>query len=209
MEHASTLPPITRTGDADSTRSAPALPTTDMAALTPTTTSLVLQVVAVSQWTVLEPGLHMLLVSMTIRITRTEDADSTRSAPTLPTTGMVALTRTTTSPVLRVVAVSQSTVLELGLHMLLAIMTIRITRTGDADCTRSAPALPTMDLSAVMPTTTSLVLQEVAVSQWTVLELGIHIHRASTSQVQVIRITNADFIRSVLKPNSMDMNAAM
>ena len=151
MEHASTLPSITRTGDADSTRSAPTLPTMDMVALTQTTTSLVLRVVAVSQWTVLEPGLHMLLVSMTIRITRTEDAD----------------------------------------------------------CTRSAPALLIMDLSAVMPTTTSLVLQEVAVSQWTVLELGIHIHRASTSQVQVIRITNADFIRSVLKPNSMDMNAAM
>ena len=93
--------------------------------------------------------------------------------------------------------------------MLLAIMTIRITRTGDANCTRLPPALPTMDMAALTLTTTSLVLQEVAVSQWTVLELGIHIHRASTSQVQVIRITNADFIRSVLKPNSMDMNAAM
>ena len=113
MEHANTLPWITRTGDADSTRSAPALPTTGMAALTPTTTSLVLQVVAVSQWTVLELGLHMVRVS-TIQITRTGDADTIRSAPTLPTTGMVVLTPTTTSPVPQVVAVSQWTVLELG-----------------------------------------------------------------------------------------------
>ena len=200
---------ITRTGDANCTRLPPALPTMDMAALTLTTTSLVLRVVAISQWTALEPGIHMEHASTLPSITRTGDADSTRSAPTLPTMDMVALTQTTTSLVLRVVAVSQWTVLEPGLHMLLVSMTIRITRTEDADCTRSAPALPTMDLSAVMPTTTSLVLQEVAVSQWTVLELGIHIHRASTSQVQVIRITNADFIRSVLKPNSMDMNAAM
>ena len=52
MEHASILPWITRTGDADSTRSAPALPTMDMAALMPTTICSVLRVAAVSQWTV-------------------------------------------------------------------------------------------------------------------------------------------------------------
>ena len=181
----------------------------DMLARTATTMFNAQTVVAVSQSTALEPGIHMEHANTLPWITRTGDADSTRSAPALPTTDMVALTPTTTSLVLRVVAVSQWTVLEPGLHMLLVSMTIRITRTEDADCTRSAPALLIMDLSAVMPTTTSLVLQEVAVSQWTVLELGIHIHRASTSQVQVIRITNADFIRSVLKPNSMDMNAAM
>ena len=181
----------------------------DMLARTATTMFNAQTVVAVSQSTALEPGIHMAPVLTLPRITRTEDADCTRSAPVLLIMDSVALTTTTTSLVRRVVAVSQWTVLEPGIHMEHASTLPPITRTGDADCTRSAPALPTMDLSAVMPTTTSLVLQEVAVSQWTVLELGIHIHRASTSQVQVIRITNADFIRSVLKPNSMDMNAAM
>ena len=181
----------------------------DMLARTATTMFNAQTVVAVSQSTALEPGIHMEHANTLPWITRTGDADSTRSAPALPTTDMVALTPTTTSLVLRVVVVSQWTALEPGIHMAPVLTLPRITRTEDADCTRSAPALLIMDLSAVMPTTTSLVLQEVAVSQWTVLELGIHIHRASTSQVQVIRITNADFIRSVLKPNSMDMNAAM
>ena len=64
MEHASILPWITRTEDADSTRSAPTLPTTGMVVLTPTTTSPVPQVVAVSQWTVLELGVVTVHVSM-------------------------------------------------------------------------------------------------------------------------------------------------
>ena len=140
----------------------------DMLARTATTMFNAQTVVAVSQSTALEPGIHMEHANTLPWITRTGDADSTRSAPALPTTDMVALTPTTTSLVLRVVAVSQWTVLELGLHMLLAIMTIRITRTGDADCTRSAPALPTMGMAALTPTTTSLVLQVAAISQWTV-----------------------------------------
>ena len=168
MEHANTLPWITRTEDADSTRSAPTLPTTGMVALTRTTTSPVLRVVAVSQSTVLELGLHMALVNTLPRITRTGDAGCTRSPPTLPTMGMVVHLPMTTIHVQRVVAVSQWTVLEPGIHMEHASTLPPITRTGDADSTRSAPALPTMDLSAVMPTTTSLVLRVAAVSQWTV-----------------------------------------
>ena len=132
MALVNTLPRITRTGDADCTRSAPTLPTMGMVVHLPMTTIHVQRVVAVSQWTVLEPGIHMEHAS-TIQITRIGDADSTRSVRVLPTMGTDAVMLTTTSPVLQAVAISQWTVLELGVPMTPASMTRKTTRMRDAD----------------------------------------------------------------------------
>ena len=110
----------------------------------------------------------MEVVSTILPNTRTRNARSTRSQQFLPRMERDALIQTMKCLVRQVAAVSLSTVLELGTPMVHAFMILRITRTGDADTTRSPPALPTMDLVVVMPTTTSLVRRVVAVSQWTV-----------------------------------------
>ena len=68
----------------------------------------------------------------------------------------------------------------------LASTILRITRTGDADCTRSAPTLPTTGMVVLTPTTTSPVPQVVALSQWTVLELGVVTVHVSMSILQYI-----------------------
>ena len=71
-----------------------------------------------------------------------------------------------------VVAASQWTASDIGVLTDLVPTTVTI-RTGDANTIRSAKILPTMVMVVPMPTTTRSAPQVVAVSQWTVLELGV------------------------------------
>ena len=75
---ATMIPRTTRTGDADTIRTARVLLTMVMAVHMPMSLSSALLEVALSLWIVLGLGLPMGLVTMIPRTTRTGDADSTR-----------------------------------------------------------------------------------------------------------------------------------
>ena len=109
----------------------------------------------------------MVLVLTLPRIIRTGGADTTSIAQVLLTMARAAHTATTTNLAPRVAAVNLLTVLELGALMEAAIMMAVTTRTKDAEPTRTAKVLLTTAMVARIATTTSLVPQAAALSQWT------------------------------------------
>ena len=122
----------------------------------------------------------MEVVSTILPNTRTRNARSTRSQQFLPRMERDALIQTMKCLVRQVAAVSLSTGLELGTPMVHAFMILRITRTGDADTTRSAQMLPTMDLAALITITISSAPLVVALNQWIAWELGVRMEHANT-----------------------------
>lgn len=125
-------------------------------------------VVAHSQWTALDLGVHTEDVIMTIPTIRTRGADTTRSLPMLLTMDMVVHLAITTRLALLVVAFSLSTVLEhilRGANVRRSVLKIR-----NAELTRSAQTLPTMGTIAHILTIKYFVQQVLVLSQSIVLE---------------------------------------
>ena len=100
------------------------LPTTDMLAHTPTTTSSAPLLDVPSLWTVLEHGMLMGLASMMHQSIQTRDAGCTSTPPVQPTMVMDVPTQTTLSHALPLAAPSLWTVLDLGVLTLLACMLV-------------------------------------------------------------------------------------
>ena len=149
---------------------------------------------ALSLWTVLVLGLPMDHAPILLATTRTEDADTTRSAQTLLTMDMVVHMPTSTSSAPPVVVLSLWTVLVLGLPMDLVSMMKRIMKMRDADCTKSLKLLRTMDMPVPMPMEKSIAPNQVVVSPLTVKENGEATVLVSTMQAN-IRTKDARRIR--------------
>ena len=109
-----------------------------------------------------------------------KDADSTRSVKVQPTMGSIVLLLITTSPAPHQAARSQSIVLVDLEHMDLASMIPRTTRTGDAEHTPLLPTLLTVVTGVHTQITTSSAPPVVALSLWTVRDLGMPMDLAST-----------------------------
>ena len=172
MEAAIMMAVTTRTKDAEPTRTAKVLLTTAMVARIATTTSLVPQAAALSQWTAKVPGKLTAHATTTAQLTRIRGADAISTAQALLTVVMLAPTPTTTCNVLQVVAASRLTVLEAGAAMEAVITTVERIRTRGAESTRSARIPLTTGTDVRMPTITSLARRVVAHSLWTVMEPG-------------------------------------
>ena len=139
---------------------------------TATTISSAQQTAVPSLWTALELLESTTVVSMTLSITRTRGADFTRSPRLQCMAEMVALTATTTSNAPTVGAPNLWIVLE-SLDRTARASMMMIIRTRGAGCTRLQEVLLTMVTLAHTQTTSTNAPRLGALSQWTVLALGI------------------------------------
>ena len=194
MEAAIMMAVTTRTKDAEPTSTAKVLPTTAMVARIATTTSLVPQAVALSQWTAKVPGKLTAHATTTAILIRIRGADAISTAQALLTVVMLAPTPTTTCNVLQVVAASRSTVLEAGAVTEIATTTVALIRIRDAESTRSAKTRLIAVMAAHTVTTTCSAPQEAAHSLWIAMELGVPMGVATTTP-RTTRTRDADFTR--------------